>query len=64
MKTVHELFTNKRMGGTIFVNSWLYSRTVVSARVESLRGRMSEAERQGEGLFESLLSECFGGKFI
>ncbi|MBV6400005.1 MAG: hypothetical protein CNIPEHKO_00286 [Anaerolineales bacterium] len=52
------------MGGTIFVNSWLYSRTVVSARVESLRGRMSEAERQGEGLFESLLSECFGGKFI
>ncbi len=36
MKTVHELFTNKRMGGTIFVNSWLYSRTVVSARVEGL----------------------------
>ena len=28
--------------------------------VESLRGRMSEAERQVEGLFESLLSESFG----
>jgi len=40
----------------------------VSARVESLpvpvrwgRGRMSEAGRQVEGLFESLLSESFGG---
>ncbi|MEW6030246.1 MAG: restriction endonuclease subunit S [Chloroflexota bacterium] len=32
----------------------------VVARVESLRGRMSEAERQVEGLFESLLSESFG----
>ena len=27
--------------------------------VESLRGRMSEAERQVEGLFESLLAESF-----
>ena len=34
----------------------------VVARVESLRGRMSEAGRQVEGLFESLLSESFGGK--
>ena len=25
------------------------------------RGRMSEAERQVEGLFESLLSKIFGG---
>jgi len=33
----------------------------VVARVESLRGRMSEAERQVEGLFESLLSESFDG---
>jgi len=33
----------------------------VVARVESLRGRMSEGERQVEGLFESLLSESFGG---
>jgi hypothetical protein len=33
----------------------------VAARVESLRGRMAEAERQAEGLFESLLSESFGG---
>ena len=33
----------------------------VVARVESLRGRMGESERQVEGLFESLLSECFGG---
>jgi hypothetical protein len=32
---------------------------VVTARVELLRGRMSEAERQVEGLFESLLSESF-----
>ena len=31
------------------------------ARVESLRGRMSEAGRQVEGLFESLLAESFGG---
>ncbi|GJQ53368.1 MAG: hypothetical protein HKUEN02_22150 [Anaerolineaceae bacterium] len=27
--------------------------------IESLRGRMSESERQGEGLFESLLSQSF-----
>jgi len=33
----------------------------VVARVESLRGRMSEAGRQVEGLFESLLSEAFHG---
>jgi hypothetical protein len=32
----------------------------VVARVESLRGRMGEAERQVEGLFESLLSESIG----
>ena len=32
----------------------------VVARVESLRGRMSEAGRQVNGLFESLLSESFG----
>ncbi|HRQ33333.1 MAG TPA: restriction endonuclease subunit S, partial [Anaerolineales bacterium] len=31
----------------------------VVARVEGLRGRMSEAERQGEGLFESLLALSF-----
>ena len=31
----------------------------VVARVESLRGRMSESERQVEGLFESLLAEAF-----
>jgi len=33
----------------------------VVARVESLRGRMSEAGRQVERSFESLLSESFGG---
>ena len=33
----------------------------VVARVESLRGRMSEGERQVENLFESLLAESFGG---
>jgi hypothetical protein len=32
----------------------------VMARLETLRGRMSEAGRQVEGLFESLLSESFG----
>jgi type I restriction enzyme S subunit len=33
----------------------------VAARVESLRGRMGESTRQVEGLFESLLSQSFGG---
>jgi len=33
----------------------------VVARVEGLRGRMSEAGRQVEGLFESMLSESFDG---
>jgi type I restriction enzyme S subunit len=33
----------------------------VVRRVESLRGRMSEARRQVEGFFESLLSQSFGG---
>jgi len=32
----------------------------VVARVESLRGRMSEAGRQVNGLFESLLNQSFG----
>jgi type I restriction enzyme S subunit len=32
----------------------------VVARVESLRGRMSEGERQVEGLFESMLAQSFG----
>jgi len=32
----------------------------VVARIESLRGRMSESERTVEGLFESLLAESFG----
>ena len=32
----------------------------VVARVESLRGRMSEGERQVENLFESLLAQSFG----
>ena len=31
----------------------------VVARVKSLRGRMSEGERQVEGLFEALLAEAF-----
>jgi hypothetical protein len=33
----------------------------VVAWAEDLRGRMSEAGRQVEGLFESLLSEAFDG---
>jgi hypothetical protein len=32
----------------------------VVTRVESLRGRMGESERQVDGLFESLLAESFG----
>ena len=32
-----------------------------SRDIESLRGRMGEAGRQVNGLFESLLSESFGG---
>jgi type I restriction enzyme S subunit len=31
----------------------------VAARVEGLRARMAEAERQAEGLFQSLLAEAF-----
>ena len=34
----------------------------VVVRVESLRGRMGESTRQVEGLFESVLSESFGGR--
>jgi len=33
----------------------------VVARVESLRGRMAESERQAQNLFESLLAQSFGG---
>ncbi len=33
----------------------------VVAQVESLWGRMGESTRQVEGLFESVLSESFGG---
>jgi hypothetical protein len=68
VKTVHEFFTNKRMAGGIFVHSWFYSWMVSFARVESLpvpilwgRGRMSEAGRQVDGLFESLLAQSFDG---
>ena len=32
----------------------------VVSRVDGLRGRMGESERQVEGLFESLLAESFG----
>jgi len=46
------------------VSPWRVAPTVafagVVARVESLRGIISEGERQVEGLFESLLSESFG----
>ena len=34
----------------------------VVARVESLRGRVGESAGQVDGLFESLLSESFGGQ--
>ena len=45
------------------VSPWRVAPTVagVVARAESLRGRMGESTRQVEGLFESLLSESFGG---
>ncbi len=39
--------------------NWQEEFAGVVARVESLRGRMSEAGRQVEGLFEALLSEAF-----
>ena len=42
-----------------FMNSTSQFAGVV-ARVDGLRGRMGEAERQVEGLFESLLAESFG----
>ena len=45
---LHSLTTQEEFAGVV-------------ARVESLRGRMGESERQVDGLFESLLSECFGG---
>jgi len=32
-----------------------------SRDIESLRGKMGESARQVEGLFESMLSENFGG---
>ena len=35
---------------------------IVVVRIEDLRARMSEAERQAEALFKSLLSEAFGGE--
>jgi len=61
MKTVHEYFTNlRRMDGAIFVHSWFYSWMVSRFAGMVARGRMSEAERQVEGLVESMLSESFG----
>ena len=45
---------------TVYGLSSTVSIAGVVARVESLRGRMGESERQVEGLFESLLSESFG----
>jgi hypothetical protein len=44
-----------------FEYSWFHSRMVAFMWVESLRGRMGESTRQVGGLFESLLSESFGG---
>ena len=66
MSSVHEFFTNTQMDGAIFAHPWLYSWMVVhfagmAARVEGLRGRMSEAGRQVNGLFESLLSQAMDG---
>jgi hypothetical protein len=62
MKAVHEFFTNARMEDSRFEYSWLHSWMAVRLagavrRVESLRGRMGESERQIEGL----LSQSFGG---
>jgi hypothetical protein len=62
VKTVHEfLITNKRIDDEPFEYSWFHSWMVAFAQVESLRGRMGESTRQVEGLFESLLSQSFGG---
>ena len=50
------------MTGLLSTVEYLISALVgVMARVESLRGRMGESTRQVEGLFESVLSESFGG---
>jgi len=38
-----------------------YDVAAVVRWVESLRRRQSESARQGEGLFQSLLAEAFGG---
>jgi len=38
--------------------------TDIVARVESLRGMISEAGRQVNGLFESLLSESFDKQLL
>jgi hypothetical protein len=64
MKTVHEFFHEYSNDGAQFVHSWFYSLMVIHfagevARIEGLRGRMSEAGRQVEGLFQGLLSEAF-----
>ena len=66
MKTVHEFFTNARMEGSRFEYSWFHSWMVVCfvgvvARVEKMRAQQAESERQAKNLFESLLSESFGG---
>ena len=46
--------------GGQFRTPWQEEFAGVVAQVESLRGRMGEAERQVEGLFESLLAQSFG----
>lgn len=43
------------------VSPWRVAPTV-AGRVESLWERMSESTQQVEGLFESMLSESFGGE--
>lgn len=55
MHRISEELTRKEM-----IDPQLEKAGVVT-RVESLRGRMGESTRQVENLFESLLSEGFGG---
>lgn len=45
-----------------FETEWTADRIQENEFINKVRGRMSEAERQAEGLFESLLQKAFEGE--